>query len=240
MMTIRAKVQPISRDIELMISELLSPEAQSRHLADFARDARDDALATNLAVLGRETPYESFVDNRPSDDLDAVRPNGTIAFEFELYGEVLEWIGEQLVRNSPVLTGTYANSHMLFSDGNEVTGEGSSGPGEYTFISTLPYSRKLERGLSPQAPDGIYQSVAAIANGRFSNLAKITFTYRGVVGMTVVNQDLAASSGKSWWLGHSGAARNASGEAERRVGGQFGRFAHNQGNVRFPAIVVRF
>jgi hypothetical protein len=58
--------------------------------------------------------------------------------------------------------------------------------------------------------------------------------------MNVVNQDLAASSGGSWWLGHSGNARAASGVLESRLGKQYGQLAHNKSDVRFPAIVVRF
>jgi hypothetical protein len=55
---------------------------------------------------------------------------------------------------------------------------------EYTFINTVPYARKIERGSSRQAPDGVYQAVANLARRKFTKLAKITFSYRTVLGGT--------------------------------------------------------
>ena len=58
-------------------------------------------------------------------------------------------------------------------------------PSKFTqavYLNIQPYARKIERGESPQFPDGVYQAVAAIASRRFSNLAKITFTFEAPVG----------------------------------------------------------
>lgn len=239
-MTIRSRVQTLSRDIEVIIAEELSPKAQSRHLAEASRQALAEAQGVNRSVFGRETPHETFVDGRRSDDLDSVQPHGKIIFEFELYGEVLDWIGAELVAKSPVLTGEYAQSHILFADGVEAGSGRVAGAEEYVFVNTVPYARKIERGLSPQAPDGVYEAIAAVAARRFGNIAKVSFTYRAVLGMKVVRQERAASSGKSWWLGHDGDARAASGILESQIGKQFGKNAHNKSDVRFPAIVVTF
>ena len=46
---------------------------------------------------------------------------------------------------------------------------------EYVFINTVPYARKIERGSSSQAPDGVYQAVAMLARDRFGNVARITY-----------------------------------------------------------------
>jgi hypothetical protein len=53
----------------------------------------------------------------------------------------------------------------------------------YEFVSTVPYARKIERGLSPQAPDGVYQVVAVLAQKRFGNVARIRFSYRALPGV---------------------------------------------------------
>lgn len=182
-MSIRARVPAISRDIELMIADTLSPGAQSKFLADFAREKLEEAQSENRAALGRVPDHQTFVDGQRRDDLESVRPNGVIAFEFELLEQLLAWIGEQLVLHSPVLTGKYANSHVVFVDGVEAAPGAVPVDGEeWAFINTVPYARKIERGLSPQAPDGVYEAVAAIASRRFGNLARIRYTFRSITG----------------------------------------------------------
>jgi hypothetical protein len=124
-----------------------------------------------------------FVDGVRGAALQTVKPNGIIVAEFELVTDVLRYIGEQLVLNSPVDTRRYEQSHKLFADGVEI--EPSSQiltADEYVFINTVPYARKIERGLSPQAPDGVYQAVATMAKRRFSRVARISFSYRGLIG----------------------------------------------------------
>lgn len=209
-----------------MISDALSPKAQSRALAAFAKDELARAQAQNSAALGRVPPHDTFVDGRRRDDVDAVKPNGRIVFEFRLVDEVLAWISEQLVLNSPVLTGRYVAAHALFVDGVEIEpGKMPLDGKEYVFVNTLPYSRKIERGLSPQAPDGVYQSIAAVAARRFGNIARIHFTYRGVVDGFMPDPLAEASSGSR--------------SRDRR-----GRFSagdlrqYNRAELRFPAIVV--
>ena len=88
--------------------------------------------------------------------------------------------------HSPRLTGHYASSHVLFADGAETSVNNPAPAEEYVFVNTTPYARKLEgtKGRppsSPQAPDGVYQAVATLAR-KFSNVAKVTFSYRTVAG----------------------------------------------------------
>lgn len=230
---VSTRIQPIDRDLRAIVDQELSPKAQSAALAQYAREQLVEAQAQNRSALGAVPVHETFVDGRASERLDDVKPDGTIVFVFELLDEVLDWIGEMLVTQSPVLTGRYANSHMLFAGGVDATGRGVVNAEEFTFANTMPYARKIERGLSPQAPDGVYEAVAAMAAGRFGNIATIFFTYRAVFGMNVVNGDLAASSGR-WRRGGIG-SRAATGAFEMTLAPG----AHNKADVRFPAIVVR-
>ena len=129
--------------------------------------------------------YTVAVDGRIGAPLESVKPNGEIVVEFELVNDVLAWIADQLVTHSPVGSGKdrhpglYQKSHTLFADGQE-TDVGAVIPpaDEYVFINTLPYARKIEHGLSRQAPDGVYQAVAILAQRRFGNIAQISFSYR--------------------------------------------------------------
>lgn len=180
-MAISTRIDPISRDISLMISDALGPQARSAMLADFARRQIADAAAANAAALGREPPHTTFVDGREGAPLASVKPEGTIVTVFDLMDDLFEWIGDMLVQNSPVLTGRYAASHVFFADGVEVEPGAAVPPAsEYVFLNTQPYARKIERGLSPQAPDGVYEVVAAMASRRFGNVASISFSFRFV------------------------------------------------------------
>lgn len=177
-MAVRTKIEPIERDISVIIDGLLSPEAQSAAFAGFAQERLVEAQAINTQALGFLPPHDQFVDGRKDAPLETVRPNGLIVFEFELLPDIFRWVGDQLVRSSPRKSGRYADSHLFLADG-VIVPAGAPVPkaDEYTFVNTQPYARKIDRGLSNQAPDGVYQVVAAMAAGRFGNMASILFGY---------------------------------------------------------------
>jgi hypothetical protein len=177
------RVQPLVRDLELVQSQDLGPKARSAMLAAFAAESIADAAQQNKQVFGTVPPYDVYVDGQEGAALTDVKPDGVIRAEFHLVNEALAWIATQLEMHSPKLTGRYAKSHVLFADGAETGNPDNAPPAdEYVFMNTQPYARKLERGKSSQAPDGVYQAVATLAQRRFGNLAKITFSYRTVLG----------------------------------------------------------
>jgi hypothetical protein len=152
-------------------------------LAAFAAETIEEAKTQNKQVLGVVPPYDVFVDGREGAPLASVKPDGVIRAEFQLVNEALAWISTQLQLHSPVLTGRYAKSHELFADGVDTENPNIAPPAEeYVFMNIQPYARKIERGMSPQAPDGVYQAVATLAQRRFGNVARITFSYRTVTG----------------------------------------------------------
>lgn len=179
MASISVKIDPIERDIAVILEEELSPKARSLTLASAAREAITEAEAVNRSVLGRVPTHDVYVDGRKGAPLESVRPDGTILVEFDLISETLDWIGEMLVKHSPFLTGRYSRSHVFLADG-ELIQPGAPVPNasEYVFTNLQPYARRIERGWSPQTPDGVYEVVAAMANRRFSNIARIRFGYR--------------------------------------------------------------
>jgi hypothetical protein len=182
------RIEPIDRDIRLILDENLSPQARSHDFADFAQDTIDQVEADNASILGRVPRSKTFVDGRETNDLYSVRPDGgIIVAEFELIDDALQWIAQQLEQHSPVKTGRYQKSHTLFADGQEVAIGGTIPEAdEYVFTNSVPYARKIERGSSSQAPDGVYQAVASLAQRRFGNIARITFGYRTAIGGTFV------------------------------------------------------
>lgn len=181
-MALSTKIEPLDRDIQLILSETLSPQARSAALAKYAGEVIDEALVHNTRVLGHAPPYTVAVDGRVGAPLKSVQPEGVIAAEFEVVSNVLVWIDEQLQIHSPVKTGRYKKSHILFIDGVESGPLVVAGFDSAEFVNSQPYARKIERGLSPQAPDGVYQAVAVLAQRRFGNIARITFSYRAIFG----------------------------------------------------------
>ncbi|QDM32093.1 hypothetical protein FNL55_12675 [Tardiphaga sp. vice352] len=177
-MAVRTRVQPIDRDISLMLAEDLSPQAQSAALARFANEQLREAQEINTRSLGRLPSHDTYVDGRPGAAPESVKPSGTIIFEFELVGDVIEWIQTMLIQHSPRLSGRYSKSHVLFADGAEVQfGALVPESRSYTFVNTQPYARKIERGLSAQAKSGVYEVVAVMASRRFGNVAKVRFAF---------------------------------------------------------------
>lgn len=178
---VRTKVDPIDRDIGLILSEELSPAAQSAALARYAEEQFEEAQDINTKALGSPPEHQQFVDGSPGAALERVKPDGVIVFEFELVTDVIEFIEEQLIKFSPRKSGRYSKSHVLFADEMEVQfGADVPEASVYTFVNAQPYSRKIDRGLSKQAPNGVYLAVAALATQRFGNIAKVEFSFRAI------------------------------------------------------------
>jgi hypothetical protein len=206
-MAVTTRVDSISRDIELIIAADLSPEAVSKAIAGFAREAIDDAAETNAKVLGSPPPKRVYVDGREGAPLESVKPvGGTILAEFDLLEDTLQWIGQQLVLHSPALSGEYARSHVMVIDDVAADFNAPIPPDfdEIVFVNVTPYARKIERGLSDQAPDGVYEAVAALAARRFGNIVKVRFSFRS-----------PNFGGINSWASKTGASGRTSGGAKR-------------------------
>jgi len=182
-MPVTIRLQPLTRDVDVLVGGLDAEDA-SELLAAFAEEEIDDAKALNASILGKVPPYKVFVDGKLGAPLESVQPTGVIVAEFEFVTEVLIWISQQLTTFSPVKSGLYKRSHELFADGRHVEQIDELIPiaEQYVFVNTVPYARKIERGLSSQAPDGVYQAVASLAQRRFGNIARSNFTFATLPG----------------------------------------------------------
>lgn len=177
-MAVTAKIEAIDRDVELLIQDHLSPKAQSAVLARAAKEQLAWGENKNHLVLGRIPPHTTSVDGARDGKEEDVRPDGTIFYEFDLLLDLFKWIEDQLQKQSPVLTGTYQRSFVFYADGVEIAvgGQIPSNASEFVFLNSTPYTRKIEKWY------GVFESVAALARGRFGNQAKIQFVFRAPVG----------------------------------------------------------
>jgi hypothetical protein len=184
---VTTRVEPIDKDLDVIFAEDLSPAARSATLASVARAALADGDQQNYSVLGRTVPHKTFVDGSEGSSEDQVKPDGVIAYEFEVIGDLFVWVAAELKKHAPVLTGRFRDSLTLFADGVETkVGDDIPPASEYVFLSDLPYARKIEAGESKQAPAGVFEAVATLAQQRFGNMAKIRFGFR-----TPINSHLA-------------------------------------------------
>lgn len=207
------KLDAFNKSVAVFVSDLKSPLARSKRLADVAGVEIERITKANRAVTGSNVPPRIYVDGREGAPLDRVRPDGEIRANFDAMRAALEWIGEELVKASPILTGRYKRSHVLEIDGVAWDAVGPMPDGErYLFRNTQPYARKIEPtektireraffgdrrkfrkhakmmvGQSSQAPDGVYAVIAALADTRFSDIARISFVldnYRAETGLS--------------------------------------------------------
>lgn len=173
-----ARLDAIDKDFDLILNEALGEKAQTAILREFAEKALSDAQATNRAALGYVPEHTLTYDGGRRANLDGIKPNSVISFEFQLLTDIIEWIDEQLILHSPVRSERYARSHVWFADNVEMDPRKPPPADGYVVLNAQPYARKIERGLSPQAPDGVYEGVAALAKARFGNFVYVGFSYR--------------------------------------------------------------
>jgi hypothetical protein len=189
-----SRFDPLAEQINIVIDQTLSRQAQSAAFARFARQTLAEAEQVDAEVLGHVPTHETIVDGAIGASEDTVRPGGVIVYTFDLITDMFAWIEDQLIQNSPVGSGRdphpglYKRSHLFFADDVEADPlKPPAGIKVGTFVNAVPYARKIEAGESPQFPDGVYEAVAHTASRRFGNVARIVFDYRTAVGGAVLS-----------------------------------------------------
>lgn len=216
-MAATSKFPIISRKIVFAGNGVFSPETRARAFREATGQSIREIDASNDAAIGHDVQYKTFVDGRPAD-LSAARETSTILARWDLTPGVISYIDSLLANAGPVKTGAYRKSRVIYADGVEIDDPAQAvGAKEVMFMSLVPYARKIERGHKGYAPGAVYQAVAAIAAGRFGNVARIKFTYAEPEG--------AAPALRAW--ASKSAARHGRKQRQQTVK-----------NLRQPAIVV--
>lgn len=189
----RTRIHAFSRELQVMVQRSLSVQARQGLAAKMGRKVLAEAQEQNARVLGSVPAHDTFVDGRPTTDLESVNPDhGSMLFRFKLGTDVFRWIDEQLILHSPIgdtpKSPEYNKSHIFFADDDQADPDTVTSGETFVFLNTVPYARKIERGQSDQAPDGVYEVVAVLAAQRFGNVASIRFGYRSFqAGVMVLN-----------------------------------------------------
>ena len=175
--------------------------ANQRLFVQAALATREETQAALVVLAKREHAKVMRDDPRPSRFVrtvdgvrgareEQVRPDGTIIYVYPRLDEVVQAAMELLFELSPVLSGAYRMGHTLFVDGVEARNlEDWSGEGQILISNVLPYSRKIELGkMTMRVPgsDHVYEQAEFALRQRFGNQARIIFTYRGLMGGSVL------------------------------------------------------
>lgn len=184
-----ARLKSFRAAVDLTRSQLTG-EPRRQQLIRLARAAIDEAAAFNRAAIGHDIDRVVIVDGRRGVAIDAVRPGGTVVALFDVHTAAIDFTYETLLKLSPVDESedadsiVYKDNHRLLVNGQEV----GPPPVEIgvddvvTFVNLLPYARRLERGYSDQAPNGIYEVASAIVKARFGNIVDVRFSYGSFSG----------------------------------------------------------
>lgn len=190
------RISPLQRDIELLVQETMSPEAQATYLREHAEQEHKRALAQNEASLGYRPDHDLFVDGVKQAAIGRLTVSSKVVFEYHLLVDVIEFVDGLLQLHSPVLSGTYQASHIWFADDKEFDINNVPPAEQYVVINAQPYARKIERGLSRMAPDGVYEGVSILAKRRYGNVAYVGYGYRSFPGGAIGAWAQSASARK--------------------------------------------
>lgn len=196
-MATQVKFPIVDRRIVFDGSGVFSPQTRAQAFAHMAEASIAEIDAANDAALGYDVAYRTFVDGHATPNLRIATQNSVIVARWELGAGVIAYIADLLSKAGPALTGAYRRSMRIYADGVEIDDpEKAIGAREVLFLSTVPYARKIERGLKGYAPGHVYEAVAAMANARFSNVARIKFTFAAPEGPAPALDAWAARSAR--------------------------------------------
>lgn len=186
-MALKTRLEPFDLSRDVLVAAELTASGQAKLFQQAAREELAKGQDRNRSALGYVPPHHTTVDQARGAAIENAKPDSTIIFEFQLIETALVFIGQLLEKHSPVRSGRFRSSFMLFADGVEADpAKPPPAADEYAWINSQPYARKLERGLSPQAPEGVADVVATLAKRRWGNIANIRFSFRafpaGAVG----------------------------------------------------------
>ena len=179
---LKTRVESLERDVQLLVNEALSPEAQAKLFASAAKTIIQEVDDANDRAAGRDLEFTTFVNGREDDTLSSVKVGSTVVATWDVGTSVLMDIMEMLAANAPVLTGEFRKTLLMLADGMPADPANPPQASEYVFVSPQPFARKLERWGAWKSSSGTMEGVAAVAQRRFGSFARIRFGYRSLQG----------------------------------------------------------
>lgn len=189
-----ARIQAVAEQFRIAMQSSL--EATQKELVRVAKTEHARIMTT--APL--PASFTRRVDGALGAPEENVRFNGVIHYEYPRLDMVVHAAFLALIDKSPFLSGEYIRGHTLFIDGlavlNGIPGESGTWfrrwrPGQELVIANfVPYARVIELNRHPRIPnwavrvpgtDHVYQQAQQIVQRRYGNVARIRFTWRGII-----------------------------------------------------------
>lgn len=126
-------------------------------------------------------PTVTVVDGRRDVSERTVKENGQIVYLFDSVGMASDFTINELRQIAPVDEGDFQSGFVTLVNG--VEGDPKTAPpgAEIVIIDREPYSRRLERGWSLQAPNGVFEVTAKLVKRRLK-MVNVKFDYVPLVG----------------------------------------------------------
>lgn len=226
-----ARLQSYDRDIELILEGLSTTERRAL-IKEAADETFGAARRQNEQALGYRPPEKLTTDNVRNKQPEDMKLGGYSSLEFEVGSDILVFAAELAKRISPrsgsnrkAKNRTYAENHLVIVDGEVIPPPYDRPDFETAIIANLlPYTRKIERGLSKQRPNGVYEALLyPEVNRRYGGLYDVEFIYIG---------GLIAKFGKKSYLQTAIAGNDGRLKRRRRVRKIVDR-------DRVPALIIR-
>lgn len=178
-----------------IVKSQLTGEARRQLLIETAQQARAEAERINRSVLGYTPAHQTVVDGRQGAAETSVRPGGTIIYLFEVGAVSLmtavDEAAKMIVDLSPFDRGAFRDSNMIMVNGVRVAWSVEGLPDylkpedQVTLTNLQPYARRIERGWSKQAPNGVYEVVYSAIKARYGRVLNISFGWDAYPGHEV-------------------------------------------------------
>lgn len=171
--------------MQVFIDRTLSPDAQRARLADVAKRASAELIASGRA----SARFTRYVDGQEGAPETAVRADGVIVYQFHYIGEAVAFAITFLKqRASPGASGKYLRGFRVSVDGRVIdmavlrTDKIKPGSDVYVF-NVEPYSRKIDVAMSGNRPlkyriqPGLFEDAAKAVRHQFGSTVSVKRVY---------------------------------------------------------------
>lgn len=197
---VSAALQALRRRVTIDWRQLSEQQAK-RLLIDTAKAGHDRIMREQSLRAGVIPEFDSYANNPGNTNLESVRLPGPIVFRYRYLREIVLVGLRELEAASPVDSGRYKRSHLLWINDIAVARGAPIKAGDSVMLAnTVPYSRRLEIGKTESGrnflvsvPNRIYERVAKKLQQRYRNAATITFGYATLPGAWVIKGGLPAT-----------------------------------------------
>lgn len=178
----------IEKAVEVFLDGLFGQAAAAR-LAEYAQAERDRMIAAGQTVSSQ---YRTYVDGVEGAAERAVRPDGLILYDFDVFAAAIPYALEFCRSKSPVDSGAYKNAWFALAAGVEWAPGFSPPVGADVFVTNdRPYHRKISNssGLEINAASGVLEGALDAVKARYGKVIDLKIEHVHLDGGWILRRD---------------------------------------------------